>query len=146
MKEYISKKIKIAGNEGWDYLAVDNVNQHLFVSHGNVVNVIDLKSDESLSNQIAKNVEKLIIDKELANNLVKNVADLYKLKKDYACDLKVSDLYHFENEPLFKGEYIYIISKDFASQRTGTYVPYWHWSDIKSTYKMAVLSLFIFTD
>jgi glycosyltransferase involved in cell wall biosynthesis len=34
--------------------------------------IIDLKSNESLPNQIAKNVEKLIIDQELANNLVKN--------------------------------------------------------------------------
>lgn len=44
----VSKKISIAGDEGWDYLAVDDVNQHLFVSHGNVVNVIDLKSDKTL--------------------------------------------------------------------------------------------------
>lgn len=45
----VSKKINIAGDEGWDYLAVDEVNQHLFVSHGNVVNVIDLKSDKTIS-------------------------------------------------------------------------------------------------
>ena len=49
-QEYeVSKKIKIAGNEGWDYLAVDEVNQHLFVSHGSVVNVVDLKSDETIA-------------------------------------------------------------------------------------------------
>jgi YVTN family beta-propeller protein len=45
----VSKKINIAGDEGWDYLAVDNVNQHLFVSHGSVVNVIDLKSDKTIA-------------------------------------------------------------------------------------------------
>lgn len=45
----VSKKINIAGDEGWDYLAVDEINQHLFVSHGNVVNVIDLKSDKTIS-------------------------------------------------------------------------------------------------
>jgi YVTN family beta-propeller protein len=45
----VSKKINIAGDEGWDYLAVDEVNQHLFVSHGSVVNVIDLKSDKAIA-------------------------------------------------------------------------------------------------
>ncbi len=34
--------------------------------------LIDLKSSESVANQIAKNVEKLISDEELTNNLVKN--------------------------------------------------------------------------
>jgi YVTN family beta-propeller protein len=49
-QEYkVSKKIKIAGNEGWDYLAVDEVNQHLFVSHGNVVNVVDLVSEKTIA-------------------------------------------------------------------------------------------------
>ncbi|WP_116795250.1 YncE family protein [Flavobacterium sp. 103] len=49
-QEYkVSKKIKIAGNEGWDYLAVDEVNQNLFVSHGSVVNVVDLKSDTTIA-------------------------------------------------------------------------------------------------
>lgn len=45
----VSKKINVAGDEGWDYLAVDNVNQHLFVSHGSVVNVIDLKTDKTIA-------------------------------------------------------------------------------------------------
>ena len=34
--------------------------------------LIDLKSNESIPNQIAKNVEKLISDEKLANNLVEN--------------------------------------------------------------------------
>jgi len=45
----VSKKITIPGDEGWDYLAVDEINQHLFVSHGNVVNVVDLKTDKIIS-------------------------------------------------------------------------------------------------
>jgi len=45
----LTKKIKVDGEGGWDYLAVDNVNQHLFVSHGNVVNVIDLKTDKTIA-------------------------------------------------------------------------------------------------
>ena len=45
----VSKKISIVGDEGWDYLAVDDVNQHLFVSHGSVVNVVDLKTDKTIA-------------------------------------------------------------------------------------------------
>ena len=45
----ISKKISIAGEGAWDYLAVDEVNQHLFVSHGDVVNVVDLKTDQTIA-------------------------------------------------------------------------------------------------
>ena len=45
----VSKKINISGDEGWDYLAVDDVNQHLFVSHGNVTNVVDLKTDKTIA-------------------------------------------------------------------------------------------------
>ncbi len=46
---YVSKKISTTGNEGWDYLSVDEINQHLFVSHGNSVNVIDLKTDKTIA-------------------------------------------------------------------------------------------------
>lgn len=42
--------------------------------------MVDLKSNESLPNQIAKNVEKLIFDQELANNLVKNSYQRLKLR------------------------------------------------------------------
>ncbi|TRX31655.1 YncE family protein [Flavobacterium sp. ZT3R18] len=45
----VSKKINVSGDEGWDYLAVDEVNQHLFVSHGSVVNVVDLKSNKTIT-------------------------------------------------------------------------------------------------
>lgn len=45
----VSKKIKIVGNEGWDYLAVDEVNLHLFVSHASVVNVVDLITDKIIA-------------------------------------------------------------------------------------------------
>ena len=45
----VSKKISIAGDGGWDYLTVDDVSQHLFVSHGDVVNIIDLKTDKTIA-------------------------------------------------------------------------------------------------
>ncbi|WP_337965459.1 YncE family protein [uncultured Flavobacterium sp.] len=41
-----SKEIKVEGDLGWDYLSVDETSQRLFVSHGNVVNVIDLKTEK----------------------------------------------------------------------------------------------------
>ena len=41
----VSKKINLPGDGGWDYLAVDDVNQNLFVSHGDVVNVANLKTN-----------------------------------------------------------------------------------------------------
>ncbi len=42
----LSKEIKVEGDLGWDYLSVDEASQRLFVSHGNVVNVIDLKTEK----------------------------------------------------------------------------------------------------
>jgi DNA-binding beta-propeller fold protein YncE len=45
------KKIPIAGNGSWDYLTVDNFNNRLFISHGNVVDVLDLQT-EALAGQV----------------------------------------------------------------------------------------------
>ena len=33
------KKISLTGNSGYDYLSVDTINHHLFVSHGTSVHV-----------------------------------------------------------------------------------------------------------
>jgi hypothetical protein len=43
------KKIALAGNSGYDYLYVDSVNHHLFVSHGTSVNVIDLTTEQPIA-------------------------------------------------------------------------------------------------
>jgi YVTN family beta-propeller protein len=40
----IENKIKLPGTGGWDYLSVDETNNRLFVSHGTVVVVADLKT------------------------------------------------------------------------------------------------------
>ena len=40
----IVSTIKIPGTGGWDYLSVDEAGSRLFLSHGNVVNVVDLKT------------------------------------------------------------------------------------------------------
>lgn len=40
----IANKIALPGEGGWDYLSVDETGGRLFVSHGNVVQVVDLKT------------------------------------------------------------------------------------------------------
>ena len=45
----IAKTIQLQGDGGWDYLSVDEVNGHLFVSHSTQVNVVDLKKGEQIA-------------------------------------------------------------------------------------------------
>lgn len=45
----ITKQIEVPGSGGWDYLTVNEPAQQLYVSHGSVVNVIDLKSDKIIA-------------------------------------------------------------------------------------------------
>jgi len=72
----VSKKLNVAGNEGWDYLAVDDVNQHLFVSHGSIVNVIDLKSDTSIATiPDTKGVHGIAIANDLNKAFISNGKD-----------------------------------------------------------------------
>ncbi len=42
----IVRSIKLPGAGGWDYLTVDETNSRLFLSHGTVVNVVDLKTGQ----------------------------------------------------------------------------------------------------
>lgn len=43
------KKIPVPGDGGYDYLAIDEVNNHLFVSHGTAFNVIDLATEQPIA-------------------------------------------------------------------------------------------------
>lgn len=45
----VTGSISVPGNEGWDYLSINEAAQHLFVSHGTVVNVIDLKTNKVIA-------------------------------------------------------------------------------------------------
>lgn len=82
------KKISVPGDAGWDYLSIDNVHHHLFVSHGNSVKVIDLKSEavvgsiDSLQGihgiAVANNLNRGFISDGRANAVV--VFDLGTLK------------------------------------------------------------------
>ena len=42
----LDKKIQVAGDSGYDYLSIDDVNRRLYVSHGVSVNVIDLNTEK----------------------------------------------------------------------------------------------------
>src|SRR5579859_6480883 len=43
------KKIPLPGDAGYDYMAIDEVNNHLFVSHGNSFNVVDLATEQPIA-------------------------------------------------------------------------------------------------
>ena len=42
----VVNKIHLPGDGGWDYLSVDEIGGRLFVSHGTVVQVVDLKTGQ----------------------------------------------------------------------------------------------------
>jgi DNA-binding beta-propeller fold protein YncE len=49
-QQYIfDKKIPLPGDGGYDYMAIDEVNNHLFVSHGTSFNVIDLATEQPIA-------------------------------------------------------------------------------------------------
>jgi DNA-binding beta-propeller fold protein YncE len=45
----LDKKIPVPGDGGYDYVAIDQVNHHLFASHGTEFNVIDLATDKPIA-------------------------------------------------------------------------------------------------
>jgi YVTN family beta-propeller protein len=45
----IARTIALTGDGGWDYLSVDMSNSRLFVSHGNQVNIVDLRSGKEIA-------------------------------------------------------------------------------------------------
>ncbi|HTJ10813.1 MAG TPA: YncE family protein [Dinghuibacter sp.] len=48
-QQYVfDKKISLPGDAGWDYVAIDDVNHHLFVSHGTAFNVVDLTTEQPI--------------------------------------------------------------------------------------------------
>lgn len=50
----MDKKIAIPGDGGYDYMAIDEVNNHLFVSHGTAFNVVDLATEKPIATGKAK--------------------------------------------------------------------------------------------
>lgn len=71
----VSNTVKILGNEVWDYLAVDEDKQTLFVSHGTVLSILDLKT--------FKNIATILETKE-----VHGIAIAGDLNKMFVCNGK----------------------------------------------------------
>jgi len=70
------KSISVPGDGGYDYLSIDDVNKHLFVSHGGSVNVIDLKTEKvigSIDNM--KGVHGIAFDNEVNKGFITDGRD-----------------------------------------------------------------------
>jgi YVTN family beta-propeller protein len=85
----ISKTIAVAGDGGWDYLSIDEVSQHLFVSHGTEVNVIDLNNNTVIATIPNTNgVHGIAINNDLNKAYISNGKD----NSVTVVDLKTFDL------------------------------------------------------
>jgi DNA-binding beta-propeller fold protein YncE len=72
----LEKIIPVPGDGGYDYISIDQVNRHLFVSHGTSVNVIDLKSEEVIASiDSMKGVHGIAIDNALNRGFITDGGD-----------------------------------------------------------------------
>lgn len=93
------KKIPVPGDGSYDYIAIDEVNDHLFVSHGTSFNVIDLATEKPIASidgmkgvhgiAIVNEVNKGFISDGKANAVV--VVDLTSFKILKTISLPSSD-------------------------------------------------------
>ena len=70
------KSISVPGDGGYDYISIDDINKHLFVSHGETVNVIDLKNEKvigSINNM--KGVHGIAVDNEVNKGFITDGRD-----------------------------------------------------------------------
>jgi YVTN family beta-propeller protein len=72
----IMQKINLQGDNSWDYLMADDVSGMLYVSHGTLVNVVDLKTGNSVATITdVKGVHGIAIANELGKGFISNGAD-----------------------------------------------------------------------
>ncbi|MDB5283839.1 MAG: hypothetical protein JWO06_2914, partial [Bacteroidota bacterium] len=72
----IAGKIPVEGEGGWDYLVADAATGRLFVSHGNVVNVVDAKSGKLIHTiPDTKGVHGIALAPELNKGFISNGRD-----------------------------------------------------------------------
>jgi DNA-binding beta-propeller fold protein YncE len=65
------KIISVPGDGGYDYVSIDEINRHLFVSHGTSVNVIDLKTEQVIGSiDSMKGVHGIAIDNEVNKGFI----------------------------------------------------------------------------
>ena len=49
-QQYVfDQKIVLPGDAGYDYMAIDSMNHHLFISHGTAFNVVDLATEQPIA-------------------------------------------------------------------------------------------------
>lgn len=72
----ITKKINTVGDKGWDYLIVDEPSQRLFVSHGIVTQVVDVKKGTLIATiENTKGVHGIAIANDLNKGFISNGKD-----------------------------------------------------------------------
>lgn len=75
-KYQIINKIAIEGAGGWDYITIDEDASRLYVSHGNVINVVDLASHKVVSTiPDTKGVHGITLAKEFDKGFISNGRD-----------------------------------------------------------------------
>jgi len=109
------KKIAIPGDGGYDYLAIDEVNHHLFVSHGTEFNVVDLATEQPLGTisgmkgvhgiAIVNEVNKGFISDGKGNAVV--VVDLKTLKVLKTISLQATDEDGIVYDPASKKVFVF---------------------------------------
>jgi len=72
----ISKKINVTGDGSWDLLTVDESTQRVFLSHGSVVNVVDIKTAQLVGTiENTKGVHGIAIASDLKKGFTTNGKD-----------------------------------------------------------------------
>ena len=75
-KYQIINKIHVGGDGGWDYLSMDEATSRLFVSHGNVVNVVDVAAKKVIGTiPDTKGVHGIALAKDLNKGFISNGRD-----------------------------------------------------------------------
>jgi YVTN family beta-propeller protein len=70
------KSIALPGDGGYDYVSIDEVNRHLFVSHGTSVNVVDLKTEQPIGSiDNMKGVHGIAVDNEVNKGFITDGRD-----------------------------------------------------------------------
>jgi YVTN family beta-propeller protein len=67
----LDKTIPLPGDDSYDFLAIDSVNHHLYVTHGTKVHVIDLNTEKEIAEiSDVKGVHGVAIDNETNNGFI----------------------------------------------------------------------------
>ena len=71
----ILNKIHLDGDEGYDYLTADKTNNRLYISHGDMVQVLDVETKKVLASIPAKRVHGITLANDLNKGYISNGKD-----------------------------------------------------------------------